>query len=138
VQAIAMQKMGILPDYFILLNQTDEFSEQRIRQNNETIKKCNPNDRDAVERFAKNAIRESNIHMAGVKDVCRGLITELDGNKENNEHILEEIVRVLKLKRTKAPRRPQRVILMGPPGSGTEAQALKIAEKYKLVYVNVL
>ena len=76
--------------------------------------------------------------MAGVKDVCRGLITELDGNKENNEHILEEIVRVLKLKRTKAPRRPQRVILMGPPGSGTEAQALKIAEKYKLVYVNVL
>lgn len=74
--------------------------------------------------------------MQGVKDVCRGLITELDGTKDNRQ-ILEEIARVLKLKRTKAPRRPQRVILMGPPGSETEEQAIKIAEKYKLVYVQV-
>lgn len=43
----------------------------------------------------------------------------------------------MKLKRTKAPRRPQRVILLGPPGSSTEQQAIKIAQKYKLVYVQV-
>ena len=65
-----------------------------------------------------------------------GLITELDGGK-SEQQILEEIVRVLKLKRTKAPRKPQRVILLGPPGSQTEQQAVKIAEKYKLVYVQV-
>jgi hypothetical protein len=74
--------------------------------------------------------------MTGVKSVCKGLITELDGTK-NEQQILEEIVRVLKLKRTKAPRRPQRVILMGPPGANTEIQAIKIANKYKLVYVQV-
>ena len=75
--------------------------------------------------------------MEGVKQVCKGFITELDGTK-SEQQILEEIARVLKLKQTKAPRRPQRIILMGPPGSNTEVQAQKIAEKYKLVYVQVL
>lgn len=46
-------------------------------------------------------------------------------------------MRVLKLKNSKAPRRPQRVILMGPPGSDTESHAKAIAHKYKLVYVQV-
>jgi hypothetical protein len=64
-------------------------------------------------------VNENNVHMNGVKNICRGLITELDGTK-SEQQILEEIVRVLKLTRTKAPRRPQRVILMGPPGSNTE------------------
>lgn len=135
-QAIAMQKMGILPDNFILLNQEDKYSEQMITNllnSGDTIVKCAP---DHIEKYAKQAIRECNIHLSGVKEVCRGLITELDGSKDNQE-ILEEIVRVLKLKQTKAPRRPQRVILMGPPGSCTEEHAIKIAQKYKLVYVPV-
>ena len=51
--------------------------------------------------------------------------------------MLEEIVRILKLKDTKAPRRPQRVILMGSPGSKKENYALKVSEKYQLVYVQV-
>ena len=122
-QAIAMQKMGILPDNFILLNQSDDYSEQRIRDllsGEDTIVKC---DEQHIPIYAKRAIRESNVHMTGVKEVCRGLITELDGTK-SEQQILEEIVRVLKLKKTKAPRRPQRVILMGPPGAETEQQAI--------------
>lgn len=43
----------------------------------------------------------------------------------------------MKLKNTKAPRRPQRVILLGPPGSQTEQHAIDICKKYKLVYVQV-
>lgn len=38
-----MQKMGILTDNFILLQQTDEYSEQRIRDllsSDDTIVKC--------------------------------------------------------------------------------------------------
>jgi hypothetical protein len=44
----------------------------------------------------------------------------------NEQNILEEIARVLKLKITKGPRRALRVILMGPVGSETESQALKV------------
>jgi len=93
-------------------------------------------DKKKTLKLAKTAIRENNVHMASVKRVCNGFITELDGMK-NEQNILEEIVRVLKLKSTKAPRRAQRVILMGPVGSDTERQALKVCEKYNLVYVQV-
>ncbi len=44
IQAIAMQKMGIIPDNFILLNQSDDYSEKRIRDlllGDDTIVKCN-------------------------------------------------------------------------------------------------
>jgi len=74
--------------------------------------------------------------MQGVKKACKGFITEIDGNK-SEQSVLEEIARVLKLKLTKAPRRPQRIILLGPPGSQKEEQALKIAEKYQLTYIQV-
>ena len=51
--------------------------------------------------------------------------------------VVEEINRILKLKNTNAPRRPQRIILMGSPGSKKEQLAIRIAEKYQLVYVQV-
>lgn len=62
-QAIAMQKMGILPDNFILLNQSDDYSVGRINDllsSEDTIVKCDAEHRD---RYAKNAIRECNVHM---------------------------------------------------------------------------
>ncbi len=37
--------------------------------------------------------------------------------------------------RSNAPRRPPRVILLGPPGSGRSTQASVIAKKYGLVHV---
>lgn len=62
------------------------------------------------------------------------MITEIDGNKPENI-ILEEIVRILKLKRSLAPRRPPRILLLGPPGCGKSKHAQKVAEKYKLAYI---
>jgi len=67
--------------------------------------------------------------VEGVKDVCKGSITEMDGNKPEGI-ILEEIARIIKLQRSNAPRRPQRIILLGPPGSRKTAHAKRIAEKY--------
>jgi len=34
-----------------------------------------------MDRIAKATIRENNIHMAAVRKVCQGFITELDGMK---------------------------------------------------------
>ena len=51
--------------------------------------------------------------------------------------VLEEIVRILKLNRSRGPRRPPRVILLGPPGCGKTDYGRKIAEKYKLQYVKI-
>lgn len=61
---------------------------------------------------------------------------ELDGNRPEGV-ILEEIVRILKLNRSKGPRRPPRIFLMGPPGCGKTDYAVKLAKKYKLQYVKI-
>jgi adenylate kinase len=61
---------------------------------------------------------------------------ELDGNTPEGV-VLEEIVRILKLNRSKGPRRPPRILLMGPPGCGKTEHARKLAQKYKLQYVKV-
>lgn len=76
-----MLKMGIIPDKFVLLNQTDEYSEERIRETlkaDDSIVKCK---KDQASRLAHAAISENNVHMASVKKVCQGYITELDGSK---------------------------------------------------------
>ena len=63
-------------------------------------------------------------------------MTELASSDDENR-VVEEINRILKFKNTNAPRRPQRIILMGSPGSKKEQFALRIAEKYQVVYVQV-
>ena len=49
----------------------------------------------------------------GVKETFKGSIIEMDGEK-NEGVILEEIVRILKLYRSNGPRRPPRIMIMGP------------------------
>lgn len=68
--------------------------------------------------------------------MCAGSILELDGNKQEGL-LLEEIARLLKLNHSNAPRRPPRIILLGPPGCGKTELALKVAQKYKVTYVKV-
>ena len=71
-----------MPDNFILLSQSDEYSADRITenlQNEEAVVKLD--DINIARRLARNAVQENNIHMEGVKQVCKGFITELDGSK---------------------------------------------------------
>ncbi len=71
-----------------------------------------------------------------MKEACKGQIMELDGDRPEGV-ILEEIVRILKLTRSKGPRRPPRVFLMGPPGCGKTEHAKRLAQKYKVQYVKL-
>ena len=71
-----------------------------------------------------------------MKEACKGQVIEMDGNRPESV-ILEEIVRILKLTRSKGPRRPPRVLLLGPPGCGKTEHAKKLAAKYKVQYVKV-
>jgi SpoVK/Ycf46/Vps4 family AAA+-type ATPase len=76
--------------------------------------------------------------MEGVKKVLQGTITDMDiTDLEQETLVVEEIFRCLKIKKSKAPKRPKRIILLGPPGSQKERYAEMVAEKYKLVNVRV-
>ena len=70
--------------------------------------------------------------------MLQGMITDMDiTDLEQETLVVEEIFRCLKIKKSKAPKRPKRIILLGPPGSQKERFAEQVAEKYKLVNVNV-
>ena len=87
--------------------------------------------------MARNALTEYKLNMEGVKEIYKGSITQVDANK-SSEDVSEEIMhRVLKLKHSKGPARPQRIILMGTPGCGKEKYAQKIADEHQLVYIQV-
>ena len=58
-----------------------------------------------LQQLAKTAAAEYNLQIAGVKKTCQGQITELEASEDHQTEI-EEIGRILKLKNTKAPRRP--------------------------------
>ena len=139
-QAIALQKMGIIPDKFILLNQSEDMTYGRLvsnmssDENKPNLLVCTDEARRA--KLAKNALLEYNLNIEGVKKICQGMVTVLR-SQEEEMLLVEEVVRIMKLKDTNAPRRPQRIILMGSPGSQKEQYALKVAEKYNLVYVQV-
>jgi len=87
--------------------------------------------------MAKNSLTEYKLNIEGVKEIYKGAITITDANK-SSEDVSEEIMhRVLKLKHSKGPSRPQRIILMGTPGCGKEKYAQRIADEHQLVYIQV-
>jgi len=87
--------------------------------------------------LAQNALAEYKLNIEGVKEIYKGSITVTDANK-SHEDVSEEIMhRVLKLKHSKGPSRPQRIILMGTPGCGKEKYAQRIADEHELVYIQV-
>ena len=124
-----MIEMKIIPDKLILLNVSGSVSTEKIRKNLKSDESLIHYKDEEIGTFAQSALLEYQVHVEGVKDVCRGSITEIDGNKPEGI-ILEEIARIIKLQRSNAPRRPQRIILLGPPGSRKTAHAKRIAEKY--------
>ena len=133
-----MQKMGVIPDKFVMLKQDDNVTFERLDEKlqNGGCAGVRISDPDRLRKLAESAAQEYKLKMEGVKKVCQGQITEMDTD-EHETLVAEEIVRILKLKSTKAPRRPQRVILLGPPGSQKEIFAQQVAAKYQLVYIRV-
>ena len=122
-QAIALQKMGIIPDKFIILNQDDAETLEAVKRNlsgDETKPGLSRiSDAQQRERIARNAVLEYNLQIRGVQNICQGFITELESSP-SEMRVVEEINSILKLQNTNAPRRPQRIILMGSPGSKKE------------------
>ena len=74
--------------------------------------------------------------MKGVKKAFQGFVYEYNAIDKDQNEISMDLARLLRIRyKNDAPRRPPRVILLGPPGSGRSTQAKIIAQRFGLVHV---
>ena len=72
-----------------------------------------------LEEVANQAIDEYDLHVKGVKSAFKGFIYEYNAIDRAQNDVANDLARMLRIRfRANAPRRPPRVILLGPPGSG--------------------
>lgn len=136
VQALALQKMGIIPDKFMLLNIKPQASVARIKNN---LLQITPSLYGAeLEDHANNSLQEYDVHLAGVKEAFNQFIFEYDAQERPQTDVVTDLNRLLELRcKSGAPRRPPRIILAGPPGSGKYTQAKLAADAYGIIHVSV-
>ena len=72
-----------------------------------------------LEEAANSAIDEYELHVRGVKTAFKGFIYEYNAIDKAQNDVANDLARMLRIRfRSNAPRRPPRVIILGPPGSG--------------------
>lgn len=89
-----------------------------------------------LEETANQAVEEYELHVKGVKEAFKGFIYEYSAVDKAQNDVANDLARMLRIRyRSNAPRRPPRVILLGPPGSGRSTQAEVISKRYGLVHI---
>lgn len=133
-QALTLQKIGIIPDKFILLNANEETSIERVRK--ALIEDGTKLVGVDLDHAAENAIAEYNLHIKGVKDWYSKFIYEADVEK-SLEEMEQDLIKMVKIK-ISDQMRPPRIIILGPPGSGRSTQAKHVAKKYGIVHISIV
>ena len=67
--------MKIIPDKFILLDVDNTRSVEKIKKNLKQEENLVHFKEEEIESLAQAALQEYKIHIEGVKDVCKGMIT---------------------------------------------------------------
>jgi len=76
--------------------------------------------------------------MRGVKDAFNQFIFEFDARDRAQSEVEKDLLKMLQLRyKNNAPRRPPRIVLLGPPGSGKSSQCQAVAETFGLVPISV-
>lgn len=77
------------------------------------------------------------MNINQIRNSFQQFIFEYDAVDKTTSDITKDLARMLKLRyKSDAPRRPPRVILLGPPGSSRSTQSRILAEKFGLVNVS--
>lgn len=89
-----------------------------------------------LEKAAQVSYDEYMSNIKGVKEVYDGFLFNVQVNKDIN-NIIEDLKRMVQVK-LNSPKRPPRLIILGPPGSGRSSQARVLSQKYGLVHVSTM
>lgn len=119
VQALALQKMCVIPDKIIHIKSIKNTGDLN----------------DADQKITA----EHELNLNAVISTFNNFIFEYDTCDNTFEQTCSDLARMTKLRfRDNAPRRPPRVILLGPPGSGRTTTTEMISKRFGLVNVSPL
>ncbi len=134
VQALALQRLRVVPDKFIHLNVRQAQSLQRI-QSQITIQNSAIYGSE-LQDLSVQVYADYSMNINAVRDSFKQFIFEFDADRSVSDS-QQDLYKMLKLRyRNGAPRRPPRVVLLGPPGSGRSTQAALLAETFGVVNVS--
>jgi adenylate kinase len=86
--------------------------------------------------MANASMDEYELHLRGVKGAFKDFIYEYEAAGRSQADVANDIARMLRIRfKSNGPRRPARVILLGPPGSGRSTQAQELSKRFGLVYI---
>lgn len=75
--------------------------------------------------------------MKGVREVFHQFIFEHGAEDKTSSDVTAELKKMLDLRfKNDAPRRPPRILIMGPPGSGRSTQAKLMADQFGLIFLS--
>lgn len=135
VQALSLQRMGIIPDKLINLNIRKHNSLARIKQN--LVATSQDVYGDMADEIAERMFQEYEINMNSVCETFNQFIYQMDCQDKAQNEVANDLARMLRIRhRNNAPRRPPKVMLIGPPGSGRSSQAQQIADAFGLVNIS--
>jgi len=135
VQALALQRLKVIPDKFIHLNIRAESSIHHLKQQ---AYKHNPQlYGDELDQTALQIYSEYEMNMNAVRASFKQFIFEYNAADKAVSDVTKDLARMLRLRyKDDAPRRPPRVILLGPPGAGRSTQAKVLANTFGVVNVS--
>ena len=92
---------------------------------------------DDLERAARESLAEYRMNIQGVVDSYDSFLYRLHVDPSQVENTIEDLKRMIQVK-INSPRRPPRLIILGPPGSGRATQARSLSKRYGLVHVSTM
>ena len=126
--------MGIIPDKIILMSVSAATVASRVKAN--LMAANSPLYGPELDEVAAQSVEEYQLHMRGVNSTFKGFIYEYQGDEKEQNEVANDLARMLRIRyKSDAPRRPPRVILLGPPGSGRSTQAKILSSRFGLVHV---
>lgn len=125
--------MRIIPDKLIHLNIRTSSSIQKIKQNVQLIK--NTSYGKELQELAERIHSDYDMNISAVRGSFNQFIFECDADRAHTE-IAGDLRKMLSLRfQAGAPRRPPKVMIVGPTGSGRTLQSASLAAVYGLVHV---
>jgi adenylate kinase len=129
-----MQQLGVIPDKIIHMQVGAPVTVMRVKNN--LLAANSPLYGPELDEVAMQAVEEYGLHMKGVQAAFKGFVYDYQADEKDQNEVANDLARMLRIRyKNDAPRRPPRVILLGPPGSGRSTQARIISKRFGLVHI---